>query len=73
VVIWLIMMVSPPFLMMGFTPFALNHNHEPLPPAITLLAHMVYGSVLGLVAEGWLEPETGPEGIRAWQARQVPA
>jgi hypothetical protein len=65
VVIWLIMMVSPPFLMMGYTLFGLNHGL--LPAIITFFAHVVYGGVLGLLAERWLVHETGPEGIRAWR------
>lgn len=59
----LITMVSPPFLMMGFTPFGFNFG--PWPFVVTLLAHIVYGIVFGVLQHRWVYDEAWPEGIRA--------
>jgi hypothetical protein len=59
----LIMMVSPPFMMMGFTPFGFNHG--PWPFLVTLVAHVVYGVLFGVLQHRWVVDESGPEGIRA--------
>ena len=63
VLIRLIMMVSPPFLMMGNTPFGLNHG--PLTAVMTPLAHLVYGTVFALLLRRWIYDKALPEGLRA--------
>lgn len=66
----LIMMVSPPFMMMGFTPFGFNHG--PWPFLVTLVAHIVYGVMFGVLQHRWVVDETGPEGLRAvWPRRHL--
>lgn len=51
VVIWLLMMVTPPLLLMGVGPFGVNFG--PGIVATTFTAHVAYGAVLGVLAERW--------------------
>ncbi|MBI2939198.1 MAG: hypothetical protein HYY04_02070 [Chloroflexi bacterium] len=52
IVIWLLMMVTPPVLMMGVGPFGINFG--PGLVVTTLIAHIVYGAALGWLAERWV-------------------
>lgn len=56
--LWLAMMVSPPFHAMGFSNFGLNHGLGPA--TVTLLAHLAYGAVFGVLQHRWVHPEPGP-------------
>lgn len=65
----LITMVSSPFLMMGFTPFGFNFG--PRPFVVTLIAHIVYGVIFGVLRLRWVFDEAWSEGIRAvWPGLQ---
>ena len=50
---------------MGFTPFGLNHGLGPF--TVTLLAHLAYGVVFGVLQRRWVDPQPGPS-IRAIRA-----
>ncbi|MBI3979414.1 MAG: hypothetical protein HY331_14625 [Chloroflexi bacterium] len=51
VVVWLLMMITPPLLMMGVGPFGVNFG--PGLVATTFIAHLAYGAALGWLAERW--------------------
>ncbi|MBI4506913.1 MAG: hypothetical protein HY691_15380 [Chloroflexi bacterium] len=51
VVIWLLMMVTPPLLLMGVGPFGVNFG--PGLVATTFTAHVAYGAALSLLAQRW--------------------
>jgi hypothetical protein len=51
-IIWLLMMVTPPMLMMGVGPFGVNFG--PGLAVATFFAHVAFGAVLGIVAQRWV-------------------
>ena len=59
--IWSVLVLSPPFYRWGFPGAA----GGVLLLASLLLAHFVYGGVVGAVTQRWVFPEVGMEGVKA--------
>lgn len=59
--VWAVLVLSPPFYRWGFPEAAAG----PLALALLLLAHVVFGGVLGGVVQRWVFPEIGMEGMKA--------
>ncbi|MBI4317191.1 MAG: hypothetical protein HY675_01770 [Chloroflexi bacterium] len=51
IVIWLLMMITPPLLIMGVGPFGVNFG--PGLVITTFVAHVVYGAALGWLVQQW--------------------